>query len=122
MFSQFISSLHAACEVVSLNAAHDYRRLLAAATPKQLQHVGTTYCFPLGPATTTAMTREWEAAVAAERAGAPTPVKLRVMFGRTLHLQRAAGGVLWVEFDDLCSQTLGPADFLAIAQASCSRS
>lgn len=54
------------------------------------------------------------------------------MFGRTLEVARAspthgsgsaaataataAGGAAWFRFEELCARTLGPADFVALAQ------
>lgn len=45
----------------------------------------------------------------------PQPLELTVR-GRTLTAPRAAKGVAWYHFDELCRQPLGPADYLALTE------
>lgn len=45
----------------------------------------------------------------------PAPVKINVR-GRELEAPRAAKGVAWFTFEELCKRPLGPADFLALTE------
>lgn len=45
----------------------------------------------------------------------PAPVEITVR-GRTLEAPRAAKGVAWFTFDELCKRPLGPADYLALTE------
>jgi hypothetical protein len=144
LFSHFVDSLEAACDVVALEGGRDYRRLAAAAAPPLLPlgahaQAGAgagaeeapphaSYFFPLGPAADAALERQWRqlaGAAAFPARGPPTPtrppqpaaVELGVMFGRRLRVPRAAGGAAWFSFAELCAVPLGAADYLALAQA-----
>ncbi|MGZ0188811.1 MAG: cell division protein ZapE [Alphaproteobacteria bacterium] len=46
----------------------------------------------------------------------PLPVELTVR-GRTVEAPRAAKGVAWFTFEELCKRPLGPADYLVLAEA-----
>lgn len=105
LFVPFIEMIKQRLEVVPLDGPHDYRQLYL----KQAR----LYHTPLSPAA------EGELARAFERlsGGGPLePVTLQ-MQGRTLPIPRAAKGVARVEFAELCEQPLGPADYLALANA-----
>jgi predicted ATPase len=39
-----------------------------------------------------------------------------VLFGRTLRIPRACGGIARASFDELCSQPLGTADYIALSE------
>lgn len=39
-----------------------------------------------------------------------------VRVGRTVHVTRAAGPTVWLDFDQLCAQPLGASDYLALCQ------
>lgn len=144
MFSHFQATLLSACDVLPLNAGEDYRRLMAAAAPpllplggnlaasaaslagppgatsaaQQPPHPHASYFFPLGPAADAALETQWRRLVPDDGSGgaaAASPAELPVMFGRTLRVERAAGGAAWFSFEELCARPLGPADYLAVA-------
>ena len=103
LFEPFIRLLKDRTDVLELDHGIDYRldRLKGA----------SLYHQPLGAAATAALQRTF-----AELTGAaePAPFDL-VLKGRTLTVPRAARGVAWFDFDDLCARPLGAADYLALA-------
>jgi len=73
----------------------------------------TVYHTPLGPAAEEAMTQTFRRL----SKGAPgTPEEIAVQ-GRTIAVPKAADGVGWFGFEDLCAKPLGPADYLAVARS-----
>ncbi len=104
MFLPFIETIQRKLDVLELDAGIDYR----------LERMKTmrTYLTPIGPDTD----RELEAAFADLTVGADArPAGLPVQ-GRTLDIPRAAEGVAWATFADLCEKPLGAADYLALAE------
>ncbi|MSO69606.1 MAG: cell division protein ZapE [Alphaproteobacteria bacterium] len=105
LFLPFIAMIKERLDIVSLDGPQDYRQLFL----KQAR----LYHTPLSPAA------EAELAQAFERlsgGGSLEPVALDVQ-GRTLKILRAAKGVAWLSFAELCEQPLGPADYLALANS-----
>jgi cell division protein ZapE len=104
LFLPFIEELKARLDVHALEAARDYRldRLVAA----------PVYYAPLGPAAREAMDAAWARLTLG---AAPRATSLAVM-GRTLAVPKAAAGCARLEFQELCGQPLGPADYLALAR------
>ncbi len=104
LFVPFIDLLHARLEVVELVSPHDYRqhRLTGA----------QVYFHPAGQAKDKieAMWRD----LTGGAAGAPMSLTVN---GRQIELSRVANGVARASFWELCARPLGPADFLAIADA-----
>ena len=105
LFLPFIEMIKERLEVVPLDGPQDYRQLFL----KQAR----LYHTPLGPASTAELDRAFERL---SGGGAPEPVTLKVQ-GRELKISRAAKGVARVNFGELCEQALGPADYLALANA-----
>ncbi len=104
LFLPFIAIIKEKLDVLQLEGGVDWRR-------RRL--IGTrTYHVPLGAAASAALR---EAFAALTDGAAPAPDSLIVQ-GRTLRLARAAQGVLLASFAELCEATLGPADYLALAQ------
>jgi cell division protein ZapE len=104
LFLPFIAMLKDRLEVHELASATDHRldRLQGA----------EVYHAPLGPAATAALDEAWE-----RLAGGPgRPLDLAVQ-GRKVRLPALRGGVARASFADLCGAPLGPADYLAIADA-----
>lgn len=104
-FLPFIALIEQRCEVFSVDGGTDYR--IARLRGQPTYHV--------------AAAGEAEAALAAafsaltdDAPARPTELKLK---GRKLHVPRAARGVAWFDFAELCDRPLGPADFLAIAKS-----
>jgi AFG1-like ATPase len=83
---------------------------------QQQQQQGRRFFFPLGPAADSALRVEWEQQTATA-AAAPAPATLPLLFGRTLPVPVAAGGVAWFDFSSLCGTARGAADYVALAQA-----
>ncbi len=74
---------------------------------------GVVYHAPLGPEATAAMDAQWEAVTEGEEA---PPLTLTVS-GRRVVLPRHLEGEARASFADLCEAPLGPADYLAVAEA-----
>jgi cell division protein ZapE len=102
-FLPFIDLLLQRLDVLHLAAAKDYR--LARMQGMQVLHT------PLGPVARDAL----DAAFAGLTEGAEVAAETLSLQGRTLTVPRAARGVARFDFDALCGQPLGAADYLALA-------
>jgi cell division protein ZapE len=103
-FLPFIVLLKQRLYVLELDSGRDYR--LARLHGKPVYHC------PLDEAAHDALEHAFaELTDGASAAGATLTVK-----GRPLVVPRAARGVAWFAFADLCAQPLGAADYLAIAE------
>ena len=104
LFLPFIARIKERLEVHELASATDHRldRLAGA----KVSHT------PLGPAATAALDAAWMQL--ARGPGAPLTLTVQ---GRTVALPVFRNGVARASFADLCVKPLGPADFLAIAEA-----
>jgi len=89
---------------VALAGEHDYRLERLRGVP--------VYHHPLGPATTVRL----EAIFAALTDGAAGAAAAVAVGSRRLLVPRAAKGVAWFDFADLCEQPIGAADYLALAE------
>ena len=105
LFLPFIALIRDKLDVLHLEAARDYR--LARLMSMQVYHV------PLGPAADKALAKAFEDLTDGVEAH---PSALTVK-GRTVPVPKAARGVAWFSFADLCQRPLGAADFIAIAVA-----
>jgi cell division protein ZapE len=101
-FLPFIGLLRERLEVVGLAGATDYR----LARLRDL----ATYHQPLGPATDARLDEAFAALTDAAE-GEPAVIEVG---SRRLEVPRAAKGVAWFDFEALCEQPLGPADYLAL--------
>ncbi len=104
LFLPFIELLKTHMEVRELVSPTDYRQDRLAGSP--------TYFTPLGAEARQNMDTIWNDLAG----GADTPLDLNVN-GRTVTLPRFRSGIGRATFFDLCAQPLGPADFLAVAEA-----
>jgi cell division protein ZapE len=103
-FLPFIALLKERMAVLALDGGRDYR----------LQRFAGRQTWFIAPG---GGHRPLEAAFADLTGGAEgKPIELPVL-GRKLLVPRAAKGVAWFGFDELCARPLGPADFLALCQA-----
>ena len=102
-FLPFIDLLKERLDVLHLDGGRDYRL-------DGLREM-TVYHTPLGRDADAAMAAAFDRLTGGCRGEART---LR-MKGRNLTIPKAAGGVAWFGFNDLCSQPLGAADYLALA-------
>jgi cell division protein ZapE len=102
-FLPFIALLKQKLFVLELDSGRDYR--LARLHGKPVYH------HPLGDAVHAAL----EHAFAELTDGAPCATATVTVKGRPLAVPRAARGVAWFSFEDLCANPLGAADYLAIA-------
>jgi cell division protein ZapE len=101
-FLPFIGLLQERLAVVGLAGATDYR----LARLRDL----ATYHQPLGPATDARLEQAF-AVLTDGAAGAPAVIEVG---SRRLEVPRAAKRVAWFDFEALCKQPLGPADYLAL--------
>lgn len=104
LFLPFIALIEAQFDVLCLNASADYR--LGRVNARRV------YLTPLGPAADAGMEALW-ADLTDGAAGAPVILKVK---SRELAVLRAAHGVAWFEFADLCEKAVGTADFRAVAE------
>ena len=104
LFLPFIDLIKERMVVWELTSPRDYRQDRLSG--------GEVYFTPLGPEARRAMKQVWE-----DLAGPPgEPLHLKVK-GRTVTLPEFRNGVARARFFDLCGAALGPADYLAIADA-----
>ncbi|HZT20093.1 MAG TPA: cell division protein ZapE [Dongiaceae bacterium] len=103
-FLPFIALLKERLDVLALDGTTDYRR-------RRIRGL-EVYRTPLGADSTAAL---GAAFARLTDDAAPAPVTLAVE-GRRLEVLRAAKGVAFFHFDQLCRSPLGPADFLAIGR------
>jgi cell division protein ZapE len=103
-FLPFIALLQDKLYVLELDSGRDYR--LSRLRGKAVYH------YPLAQAAHDAL----EHAFAELTDGAPGDNATLTVKGRRLTVPRAARGVAWFAFDDLCAQPLAAADYLAIAE------
>jgi cell division protein ZapE len=101
-FLPFIDLLKEKLDVIKLDGPRDYR--LARFAGRQ------TYFTPIGDAAYRALEHAFGDLTDNASAG-PTSV---VVLAREVVVPRAARGVAWFAFDELCGQPLGPADYLAL--------
>ncbi|MBL8671179.1 MAG: AFG1 family ATPase [Alphaproteobacteria bacterium] len=104
-FTPFIALIKERMDVLQLEGAQDYRLVRLKGLP--------TYYTPRGAAAAAELERAFRRLADGET-GAPDSVEVQ---GRSVPVQRAANGVAWFSFDDLCERPLGPADYLAIARS-----
>ncbi len=102
-FLPFIALLKDRLDVLEIDGPVDYR--LARLHGMQV------YWHPLGHAASAGLERVF-AELTDGAAGAPDVLLLK---GRRLEIPRAAKGVAWFPFEDLCGRPLGAADYLALA-------
>ena len=103
-FLPFIDVLKSRIDVIALEAQRDYRR-------DRLIDMGV-YFSPLGPDAGAALDKAFGALT--DNSNGQTE-EITVM-GRVIPVPRAAKGVGWFEFSDLCEKPLGAPDYLAIAK------
>jgi cell division protein ZapE len=103
LFVPFIGMLERHCEVVRLQSRTDFR--LEKMTGLQ------TWYVPPNEAAETALNEAWRRISGGHR-GAAQDLMVK---GHVIHVPKAAMGVAWFSFKDLCARPLGAADFLKIA-------
>jgi cell division protein ZapE len=104
LFLPFIALLKEKLDVLELEGARDYR--LQRFVGRQV------YFVPADAAARTAL----EAAFADLTGGAAAQSVSLALQGRALAVPRAAKGVAWFDFAELCGAALGPADYLALCR------
>ena len=104
-FLPFIEEIKTGMEVIELKSAADYRRL-------HLQELEHTYLHP-----DDAAAREWlHKQFTILTHGAPDAPFVVKMPGRQWRIPHFAGEVAMASFEDLCSATLGAADYMELAR------
>jgi cell division protein ZapE len=103
-FLPFIDLLLTKVDVVPLDGPTDYRLQRLRDLP--------VYHHPLGPATTARLEQVLDA-LTDEAELAPEEITVGT---RRLRVPKAASGVAWFEFEDLCERALGAADYLALTE------
>jgi cell division protein ZapE len=104
LFVPFIETLKTRCEVLQLDGGRDYRLERLRMAP--------VYHPSLDQISADALGQAFRRLAGVEDAG---PATLDVQ-GRQLTIPRAANGVAYATFEELCERPLGPADYLEIAQ------
>ena len=103
-FLPFIELLEERLDVLELDGGADHR--LAA------MRLMDTYRVPAGPETGAELEKDFARLTLGV---SPAPKRLTIG-GREVHIPRAAEGVAFTDFADLCGQPLGAADYLAVAE------
>ncbi|HJO71455.1 MAG TPA: cell division protein ZapE [Rhodospirillales bacterium] len=103
-FLPFIELIEQKLDVLELDGGADHR--LAA------MRLIDTYRVPAGPETDADLEKYFARLILG---ASPTPKRLTIA-GREVHIPRAAEGVAFADFVDLCGQPLGTADYLAVAK------
>lgn len=103
-FLPFIARLKAELEIVALESATDYRL-------ERLQNLPVYYC-PDGPSARDSLARIFTL-LTDESDGNSEEIEIG---SRRLPVPKAARGVAWFTFPELCEQPLGAADYLALAE------
>lgn len=103
-FLPFIDLLKDRLDVFHLDSGVDYRlqRIMGA----------KTYHYPLGPDADAALARLFDDLTD----GAVAEPRHLSVKGRQVTVPKAAAGVAWASFDELCGRPLGAADYLALAE------
>ncbi len=104
LFLPFIELIKPKLDVLHLASPTDYRH-------ERLMHM-QVYLSPLGAETTASLENDF--AELTEGAAAE-PDELEVK-GRTIAVSRAARGVAWFSFEELCEQARGAGDYIAVAE------
>jgi cell division protein ZapE len=103
-FLPFVARLEDELDVLSLEGPTDYRL-------DRLHNLPVYYC-PDGPAAREALARIF-ALLTDEAEGAAEELEIG---SRRLAVPKAARGVAWFDFAELCEQPLGAADYLALTE------
>ncbi|WP_199261676.1 cell division protein ZapE [Paracoccus binzhouensis] len=106
LFLPFIALLRERLEVVELASATDHRQ-------NRDEGGGQVWFTPADTAAHDRMDALWRQ----ETAGAPTPPLLLEVKGRQVEIPQHLGRIGRAGFWDLCGKPLGPADYLAMAEA-----
>ena len=101
LFEPFVALIEERMEVIHLAGGDDHRQ----------GHEEATYFAPADAEARAAVERLWEGL-----GGEPEPLTLSVQ-GRTVSLPQHRDGVVRARFWELCGRSLGPADYLALADA-----
>ena len=112
LFLPFIDSLQQTCDVFSMDTTNDYRR------DKSKENDGTSYFSPNNdPLTRSSLETIFSAGSTGDQDGASSfrEEVVPIRMGRRIHVQRANDSCGWFEFNTLCHQPLGAADYLALA-------
>jgi cell division protein ZapE len=104
LFLPFVALLKARLDVLHLDGPRDYRMLGLSGAP--------VYHTPLGPESEAALDEAFQR-LTDRPAGEGD--ELRVM-GRTIRVAEQAQGVARFSFEELCLRSLGPVDYIAIAE------
>jgi len=102
-FLPFIALIKERLDVLELNSDHDYR--LGRKKGMRVYH------YPTGPAANAELNR----CFARLTAGVPGQEEVIHVNGRVWTIPKAADGVAWFSFDDLCRKALGASDYLELA-------
>ncbi len=105
LFVPFIRLIGERMEVFELVAEEDYRLAKLAGRP--------LYFTPADDRARGQMAELW-VSLAGGAEGGPASVMVK---GRRVEVPRAANGVAWFDFEDLCAKPLGSGDYLSIARS-----
>lgn len=110
IFQKFVTKLEGHCKNILVESEIDYRRLIA-----QRSIVQAHYYWPLNEITLEEFEKTW-GEVTDQYGGRIISKTIPVMFGRTLEVPECCNGVARFTFEYLCGQTLGAADYIAVAK------
>jgi protein AFG1 len=128
-FLPFLDTLHASMDAMEMAGVHDYRQDsdddddddddddsattdTTCTTDDDALIMEQCYFLSADATTPAAMNRIFTMFGGGEERSET----LSVLFGRTIHVPRANDNCAWLDFDDLCLQPLGSADYLSLCQ------
>jgi protein AFG1 len=118
-FLPFLGTLRASMDVMEMTGNHDYRQDVEdnditgiSRISDDARIIDQCYFLPTDAATHDALNRIFTTCGGGEE----RPETLSVQMGRTIHIPRANDNCAWLDFDGLCLQPLGSADYLALCQ------
>ena len=119
IFLPFIKTLHQNMNVVEMTGRTDYRRQSVQVALPAVEEEPSYYWPANDPSTRQALQRlfvQHGGGGGGEEQTHSTHIRLPVRMGRHVHVPKSNQNCAWFDFEDLCHQPLGAADYLSICE------